>query len=201
MKRLLFLLLLLPLLTACPPDKDTSKETLKKFRKDGYNMTSLKTHVYGTIRFRLPATMQHDYSTHYAYKSTAFRRREQNLGILFTAERFQEADRYSELMEEYVYADNDLLNSFHDAYVNRRMHSLDQGGASFKKEVRSNVKFPGAIQVVSGESTYDDALLYYATATLKVDEDYYIFQFICDKPMMDYVYDDFERILASVRKK
>ena len=200
MKRLLFFLLLMPLLTACPPGKDSGEDIVKNFRKNGYNMLPVKKHGYKKITFKLPESMEMDYSSHYTYKSDAYRYREHNIGIIFSIERFTEDDLYSTMMEDFIIED-DLLNSFHDAYVDRRLGSLHEGGASFKKDVRKNVKFPGTIQVVSGQSSSGSELLYYATATLKVEKEYYLFQFICDKPMMDYVYDDFERILASVRKK
>ena len=201
MKRVIFFLLLLPLINACSPGKETSKDILKRFKTDGYNMSPLKRTVYGAIKFQLPETMEVDYSSTYAYKSTAFTRREYNLGILFSVERFTEGDLYSELMTDYPVVGDDFLNGFHDAYVNRRLESLYQGGTTFKKDVSKKVKFPGTIQVISGQSSEGYNFLYYVTSTLKVDKDYYIFQFICEKEMMDYVFDDFERILASVRKK
>ncbi len=200
MKRIVLLLLLAPVLTACPPQKDRTEDVMKKFQENHFNLELLKKEVYGKIKFQLPESMEKDYATNYVYRRQALTRRDYNLGLAFSVERFTEGDMYSEMMEDYV-VEEDLLNSFHDAYVNRRLESLYQGGLSFKKDVRSNVKFPGVIQVVTGESSRGYNALYYATATLKVEKEYYIFQMIAPKSMMDYVYDDFERILASVRKK
>ena len=149
----------------------------------------------------MPKSFDIDYGNRHCYKSSALNRRDYTLGIIFTVERFTEDDLESELMEDYYLVDDDLLNSFHDAYADRRYESLTNASISFKKDTKKNIKFKGVTQTLSGRnSSYSDDV-YYAMATLKVRKEYYIFQFISKREMMDYVYDDFERLLASVRHK
>ena len=201
MKRLIFFLILLPLLTACPDNSNQDKEDhIKAFRENGYDFTNLKKQGYKNIKFKMPANFEYDYGTQYCFKNSGLVRRDASLGIVFTVERLTENDLESELMEDYIIED-DLLNGFHDAYAERRYETLHNASISFKKDSKKNVKFKGINQTISGSrSEYDDAL-YYAMTTLKIKDEYYIFQLISKKEMMDYVLDDFERILATVRTK
>lgn len=201
MKQLILILLIIPLLTACPDKSDDKRQdNLEAFRSNHFNFTSLEKRSYKKIRFRLPKAFKYDYNTGYGYKTDAFARRDYDLGIIFTVERFTDDDLESELMEDYI-VESDLLNAFHDAYTFRRYESLNNGGAAFKKDVKKGVGFPGVIQMLSGKSSSYSDHLYYATATLKIKDEYYIFQMISTEEMMGYVYDDFERILKSVRSK
>jgi len=204
MKHFFLIILLIPMLTACPGSnrsKQKQKDDVQAFYNNNYNFTNWKKHAYKGIKFKLPSSFEVDYGTRYCYKSSALTRRNYTLGVLFTVERFTEDDLESELMYNTVVED-DILNAFHDAYVDRRFRSLDEAGVSFKKDLRKNVKFKGVIQTVAGRtSEYAEEDLYYITATMQVDQSYYVFQFISAKALMDYVYDDFERLLATVRKQ
>lgn len=200
MKRYLVFLLLLPFLTACPPPRDRREDSIKEFRKNHYNLTPLRKAAYRNIRFEVPQMLETDYSKSHVFRSTAYTLTEYQLGINFTVERFLDNDIYSELMIDQVVT-KDLLNTFHDAYVTRRVNSLDGGTASYKKKVYNPLKFDGVIQTITAEPKYQyDQHLYYITATMKVEKEYYVFQLISEKDMMAYLYDDFVRILASVRK-
>lgn len=202
MKRLIVMIFLLPLLTACPSGgNEDAEDALKAFRENGYNFTNFKKQGYKNIRFKIPKSFEIDYGNSYCYKSSSLNRRDYALSVIFTVERFTEDDLESELMEDFYLVDEDLLNSFHDAYADRRYESLTNASISFKKVTKKNIKFKGVTQTLSGRnSDYSDDM-YYAMATLKVRKEYYVFQFISKREMMDYVYDDFERILATVRHK
>jgi hypothetical protein len=199
MKQFIFILVLTPLLTACPSSQTNKAELLKEFRANGHNFKKLKKKGYANIEFRIPETMTVDYNTGHVYKKTALTLREEITGALFTVEKFTEQDLATELMEKTVVR-TDLLNSFQEAYVDRRMSSLAGGVSTFKKTTGRRVLFPGVIQTVTGERTGYEEPLYYAVATLKVENEYYLFQFIASRQLMAYVYDDFEHILSSVRK-
>lgn len=204
MKRLIVIIFILPLLiTACDETDPNEQEQdhVEAFRANGYNYTKLKKQGYKRIRFMLPEALKYNYSTEYCFKSDALSRRDFPLGVVFSVERLTEDDVHSELFEESILTEEDLLNSFHDAYTDRRYESLYESAASFKKDVKKTVKFDGVIQTIRGQHSVYAEELYYATATLQVGKEYYVFQLITTKDMMDYVYDDFERILASVRKK
>ncbi|MDH4471215.1 MAG: hypothetical protein QE487_01335 [Fluviicola sp.] len=202
MKRLIVMIFLLPLLTACPDGgNEENEDTLKAFRENGYNFSEFKKQGYKNIRFKMPKSFEVDYGNNYCYKPSALSRRDYALGVIFTVERFTEDDLESELMEDFYLVDDDLLNSFHDAYADRRYESLTNASISFKKDTKKNIKFKGVTQTISGRSSDYADDIYYVMATLKVRKEYYVFQFISKHEMMDYVYDDFERMLATVRHK
>jgi hypothetical protein len=202
MKHLIVLILIVPLLAGCPKDREEERtDTAKAFRENGYNFPGFKKITYKNIRMQIPESFEFDYGSGYCYKASAMNRRDFALGVIFTVERFTEDDLESELMMDYM-IEEDLLNGFHDAYVYRRYESLYNGSVSFKKDIKKTIKFKGVTQTLAGRySEFTEQELYYAMATLKVKDEYYVFQLITPKAMMDYVYDDFEHILETVRKK
>jgi hypothetical protein len=202
MKRLIIIVFIVPLLMACPrKSEDERTDTAKAFRENNYDFPAYRKTAYKNIKFRLPESFEFDYGNRYCYKSSSLNRRDFQLGIIFTVERFTEDDLESELMADYMIED-DLLNGFHDAYARRRYESLYEATVSFKKDLKKGSKFKGIIQTIGGKSSdYSEEYLYYVMATVKAEDEYYVFQFITQKEMMDYVYDDFEHILASIRKK
>lgn len=200
MKNIFSICLLSILLAACASETKKEQETFEDFKENHYNFKWTKEIGYGKIKFKLPQVFENSLATHFTITSNAKTLQSLAIPIYFSVERFSEKDKQRSFVRDYVVQEN-LLNTFHDAYIYKRYNSLYQGSISIKKEVRKNVKFPGVIQVVAGESDYsDNSYLYYATATLQVKKEYYIFQFIADAELMAYVYDDFERILASVKQ-
>lgn len=188
------------LFTACPPNDDSAEGVQKSFQEHHYNLVDLEKKIYKNITFKLPKSFSIDYGASYTFKKGGMHRREYTLGIIFSVERFTNTDFESEFMEDY-FMENDVLNSFHDAYIDRRSKSLEESASSFKKDFKKNAKFEGVFQTVKGTSYSGSYPLYYSMATLNVNDEYYVFQFIAEKQMMDVVQDDFERLLASVRKK
>lgn len=205
MKHLIILAILIPLLFASCASSDSEERqqnVLKAFKENNYNFTNYKKVRYKGISFKLPGSFDVDFGGGYTYKPNAFLRRQYQLGIIFTVEKFTEYDINSELMEDYLIEDDeDFLNSFHDAYSDRRYESLHEASISYKKVTRKNIPFKGVTQVLSGSSSQYSDTYYYAMTTLKVKDNYYVFQMITAPEMMHYVFDDFERILATVRSK
>lgn len=207
MKYLIALTILIPLLFTSCASSDSEKsqqDVLKAFKDNNYNFSNYKKIRYKGIKFKLPNAFEVDYGGGYTYKPNAFLRRQYQLGIIFTVEKFTKYDINSELMEDYLIEDEkDFLNSFHDAYSDRRYESLHEASISYKKVTKKNIPHKGITQVVAGRSSssrYSETY-YYAMTTLKVKDDYYVFQMITAPEMMHYVFDDFERILATVRAK
>lgn len=205
MKFLITLAILIPMLFASCAHSDPEKEqenVMKAFKENDYNFTSYKKKSYRGVKFKLPTSFDVDYGGGYTYKRDAFMRRNYQLGIIFTVEKFTKYDINSELLNDYLIEDeSDFLNSFHDAYSSRRYESLHGASISYKKVTKKNIPYKGVTQVVSGSSSQSSNTHYYAMATLKVKEDYYVFQMITTPEMMSYVFDDFERILSTVRSK
>ncbi len=197
--RILFLFMPCFFLLGCFDYDKENKELREAFKTNHYNFKLDKTLKYEGISFKLPGHFKQNFTHNYTVKSTSLTRTSNAFNIYFSVERFNESDLNREFVYDYV-IDGDLLNTFQDAYVARRFESLDNSGVSIKKELpKKAFKNKGLIQTISGDGTYSGQA-YYVTSTLKVGKEYYVFQWISSKPIMNYTYDDFERILQSVRK-
>lgn len=190
----------MPILIAfgCSSRKPSTTDLVQAFRQNQYDFTDPEKTGYKNITFKLPKIFDVDYNKNYTFRNTAFRRQVYQLGVLFSVERFTENDLHSALFDEEVIGE-DLLNGFHDAYVNRRIYSLHNSGQDFKEYLGKRSKFKGIIQTVTGESSPGYSQLYYTIATIQVKKEFYIFQMIGSKEMMGYVTDDFFHILSTVR--
>jgi len=196
--RLVFLLIPTFLVAGCFDYDKENKEIREAFKNNHYNFKLDKTLKYEGISFKLPDHFKQNYSHNYTIKNSSLTRTSNAFNIYFSVERFNKSDLNREFVYDFV-IENDLLNTFQDAYVWRRFESLDNSGISIKKELPKTFKNKGLIQTVSGDGTYSGQA-YYVTSTIKVGKEYYVFQWITSKPIMNYTYDDFERILKSVRK-
>lgn len=196
--RLLLLFLPTILLAGCFDYDKENKEIRAAFKNNHYNFKLDKTITYEGISFTIPDHFKRYYSHNYTVKNSSITRTSNALNIYFSVERFSKSDLYREFVSDFIIK-NDLLNTFQDAYVWRRYASLDNAGTSIKKELPKNLKQKGVIQTISGDGSYSGQT-YYVTATIKIKDDYFVFQWITSKPIMNYTYDDFERILKSVKK-
>ncbi len=196
--RLLLLFIPLFLIVGCFDYDKENKEIREAFKNNHYNFKLDKTLKYEGISFKIPKHFTQDYSHTYTIKNSSLTRTGSALNIYFSVERFNQSDLNRDFVSDYVIED-DLLNTFQDAYVWRRYESLNNSGVSIKKELPKTFKHKGVIQTISGDGTYSGQA-YYVTSTLKVGTDYYVFQWITSKPVMNNTYDDFERILKSVQK-
>lgn len=196
--RLLLLSIPLFLIVGCFDYDKENKEIREAFKNNRYNFELDKTLKYEGISFKIPKHFTPNYSHNYTIKNSSLTRISNAFNIYFSVERFNSSDLNRDFVSDHV-IEGDLLNTFQDAYVWRRYESLDNSGVSIKKELPKTFKNKGVIQTISGDGTYSGQA-YYVTSTIKVKDNYYVFQWITSKPIMNYTYDDFERILKSVRK-
>lgn len=196
--RLLLVLVPFILMGGCVDYNKENKEIREAFKKNHYNFALDKTIKYEGISFHIPKHFKRYYSHNFTIKNSSITRTSNALNIYFSVERFTKSDLRREFVSDFIIK-HDLLNTFQDAYVWRRFASIDNGGISIKKELPKNLKQKGVIQTVAGDGAYA-GMTYYATATIQVKDNYYVFQWITSKQIMNYTYDDFERILKSVKK-
>lgn len=208
MKRFTVLSTILLLLAACGDQQMSSTRTVEDFRNNNYNLVFNKDMKYQNIRYKLPEIFESannpNYPTYYSSSATIRSNARYdvayNFNIYYSIERFKNSDRNMPFVQDMVMS-KDMVNFFHDGYVIARANSITEGVSSLKKRIKTK-HCSGLIQVVKAyseqPSSYDTDM-YYAIATLKVKDEYYVFQWMCDKEMMDYTYDDFEHFLRTVR--
>ena len=192
----IFLIGLVSILMACPPSR---KSDLKRIQANNMDLPNVNYVGYEGIDFGLSDLFDKEYSTEFAYSGDdAFCRVIRSLDVYFSVEVFGAMD-VAEFGEEINQSSSNELSIVQDFYVGKRSNSLYEPMVSIKKEVPKSVKFPGYIQVVKGkEYEYEDPTNYF-TASLKVGNQYYVFQLIGKADNMGYLYDDFIDLLSSVR--
>lgn len=186
------------LTTGCP---GTSYESdMKKIQNNNMDFPDLEKEYYNGITFQLSSLFDSDYDDDYVLTDNAETKIVYGIDVNFSVEVFQKQD--AELIQYAFDGDIDLFNAVHDNYILKRQASLYEPSISIKKPTPKSVGYPGFIQVVSGSQySYDEEEgSSYFTATLDIDDEYYVFQLIGKRANMGYLYDDFIDILSSVEK-
>ncbi len=189
---------LLLVLTACV-ENNASQVTLEDFKENNYNFNLDQKVKYKNISFELPTSFKKNFSTRITITNHGNTFVQSNLGIYFTVERFLPKDKSRAFVQDFV-IEQDLLNTFQDAYAAKRFSTLENAGLSIKKDLFNSPKKVGVIQTLQGESSafYGEEMIY-GLATVQINQEYYVFQFITGKSLMNYSMDDFKRILHSVK--
>lgn len=189
---------LLSVLAACPP---SGKSDLKLIQANNMDLPNLKYVGYESIDFALSDLFDVVYSKDYAISGDdAMCRVIRALDVYFSVEVFDTVDvaNFGEDINQYSSNPLDIIQDF---YVRKRVNSLHEPRVSIKKELPKSVKFEGCIQAVKGKNydyEYQEQTNYF-TATLKIEDEFYVFQLIGKADSMSYLYDDFVDLLSSVR--
>ena len=158
----------------------------------------LEKAYYNGIYYKISKLFSNDYNDNYVIQDNAKTKAIYSMDLNFSVEMFDEAE--AELLQFGFEEDISKIDAVHDNYVIRRANTLEEPSVSIKKETPNSVGFPGYIQVVEGTSSYYDEPASYFTATLEIDNEFYVFQLIGKKENMGYLYDDFIDLLSSVEK-
>jgi len=186
----------LMLTTACPGSSyDTD---LKKLQKNGMDFPDLRKEYYNGISFMLSEMFTNDYENSYTLNENALTKVIYALDLNLSVEVFNEDD--AEVIRYAFDEEIESLDAIHDNYIIQRQKSLYENATSIKKELPKSVKYPGYIQVVHGGTFSTEATSSYFTATLEIDNQYFVFQMIGKRENMGYLYDDFIDILSSIEK-
>ena len=187
---------ILMLTTACPGSSYDSD--LKKLQKNGMDFPDLRKEYYNGVNFQLSEMFINDYENSYTLSENSLTKVIYVLDLNFSVEAFNEED--AEVIRYAFDEEIESIDAVHDNYIIKRQKSLYEHSTSIKKELPKSVKYPGYIQVVHGGSFSTEAASTYFTATLKIDDQYFVFQMIGRRDNMGYLYDDFIDILSSVEK-
>jgi hypothetical protein len=200
MKFLIASLCCLLLFGACV-DNEGTQETFEDFKSNDYNFNLDKKFSYKNIIFQLPSSFKKSFSTRFTITNHSNTFHQQRIGMYFSVERFLPLDKSRAFVQDFI-IEEDLLNTFQDAYAYKRYESLQDGGLSVKKDLFNTTNKKGVIQVLNGDSNnfYGEEMRY-ALASIKIKNEFYVFQFITNKSLMGYSMDDFKRILHSVKSK
>lgn len=201
MYKIIIGLLLYVLLSAvsCGP-RNSGGDVLKKVQDNNMDFPDWESHTFEGVAFSLPEDFGYYYNDNYVMdylNSQVYSIPEMKL--YFGVERFtdDQADEIAYQFEERV----DPLDAVHEHYVYKREMSLDgeyQIETSVKKELGKQSLYPGWFQVVHGKAGMYAKRMTYFTATIEVDNEYYVFQWIGKEGNMEYFLDDFNKMIASI---
>lgn len=154
---------------------------------------------YKSITFEIsPLFISNKHAKH-VLKPYAFSKVIYELNLYLSVEVFSESE-VKKIQEKFTESTNQL-NAIHDYYISKREKSLYSPHHSIKKDLPKMKNKTGVIQVLQGATYSGSAVNSYFTSTLKIGNQFYVFQMIGKQDCMGYLYDDFQSILASVKKK
>lgn len=183
-------------LFACQPKQKSNVDIEAEFYKNNKNFTLDKKIEYKGISFTIPSFFENASYADIVVSNQALKRNTYLFNIHFTVEVFENTDQVFRYFPE-LEVNKDVQNALQDAYVRRRASVSEDYYISIKKKLPERILKHALIQVV-GRQNFESNELFYVVSTAKLNEKYYVIQWIAPKQVLSYTYDDFERILSSV---
>ncbi len=198
MKALNFTYLLIVLTTVYSCKWFQNKGNASILANNNMDFPNLKKTSFKGINFYLSTMFTNDSKANYIMKKNSLSKSIKDLDVYFSIEAFseQEALKIQSNFNEPI----DALNAVNDQYILKREKSVYNPYLSIKKNIPKKNKYSGYIQAVQGSSTKESPTTSYFISTIKVNDQFYVFQLIGIQKNMGYLYDDFIDLLSSVKK-
>ena len=199
MHTLLLFILMLFIITACPGSRVKSNK--KILQENNMNFPGIEETSFENITHMLPEMFTDAYDSYYLISDKYDSYICYDLSLRLSVELFDN-DQIETIQYTFDY-ETTPLNAVHDNYIIQRQNSLTDFSTSIKKEIPDSINQIGFTQIIHEEITeeteYESKESTYFLATLDIDDEIYVFQMIGKRANMGYLYDDFLRIIASVR--
>ena len=199
MHTLLLFILMLFITTACPGSRVKSNK--KILQENNMNFPGIEETSFENITHILPEMFTDAYDSYYLISDKYDSYICYDLSLRLSVELF-DTDQIETIQFTFDY-ETTPLNAVHDNYIIQRQNSLTDFSTSIKKEIPDSINQIGFTQIIHEEITeetgYESKESTYFLATLDIDDEIYVFQMIGKRANMGYLYDDFLRIIASVR--
>ena len=195
MHTLLLFILMLFITTACPGSRVKSNK--KILQENNMNFPGIEETSFENITHILPEMFTDAYDSYYLISDKYDSYICYDLSVRLSVELF-DTDQIETIQYTFDY-ETTPLNAVHDNYIIQRQNSLTDFSTSIKKEIPDSTNQIGFIQIIHEEPSEGRAESTYYLATLDIDDEIYVFQMIGKRANMGYLYDDFLRIIASVR--
>jgi len=197
MKSIIPLLGILIILVGCK-QRSSYVSPQEELENNNMDFPNLDRQYFNGISYLLSDLFEFDYDDDYVVSSENNTYVIYDIDVNFSVESFDEYD--AELIQYSFEDDISMLDAVHDNYIIKREESLLESTISIKKVLPESVGFEGYMQVVNGNTYSYDPNTAYFTATIKVDDMFYVFQLIGKQDNMGYLYDDFIDLLSSIEK-
>lgn len=183
------------ILVSCSSEK--GKSALKTLSQNHMDFPEFKKVNYCGIEFIVPTLFDKSYDQSYIVKNKAFLKKVTDLYLNFSVECFSKKEAIH--FQSEFSGEIDLLNSVHDYYMEKRKKSISNNWASIKKLLPKSKYHEGVFQSIEGDTRSNGYFSTYLMATIKSHNKYYVFQLIGQRENMGYLYDDFMKIVASIK--
>lgn len=202
LRNILFVLLFLPLLYGCPNVNNTSKDA-KELYANHMDFKKWEKVTSKGISFKIPACFEEEKYTNFTIDNyNSFKRSNLRLGLYFSVEVFSDTNA---VLFQYMNNEKSLMYAVQKNYVNKIESGLMNRG-SYRKSILKKITTKNKCfsQVISQnfvrQYKWDiDYSSSYFVATMKVRNQFYVFQLIGRSENQKYLYDDFLKILFSVK--
>lgn len=202
LRNILFVLLFLPLLYGCPNVNNTSKDA-KELYANHMDFKKWKKVAAKGISFKIPECFDEEKYTNFTIENiNSFKRSNVSLGLYFSVEVFSDTNA---ILFQYVNNEKSPLHAVQSNYISKIEQGLSNRGAyrtsivkkiSTKNKCISQIVIENFVRQYKWDTDYTSS---YFVATMKVRGKYYVFQFIGRKENQKYFYNDFLKILFSVK--
>lgn len=193
---LVILPLLLLILTGCPGVDNKTKNAVEK---NNMNLPNPKMERLFSVSYELSdvfsQTNYNDFTINYA-NSKSYSTSDSR--IHFSIERFTDADFQTiQFLNEEKNQDNLIaLRDYFSQMIQKQTYNVTS--LSEPSESYTRTKKKGWIQSIQQETNNDYAIAY-LIATIEYKGNYYIVQLISTKEIIPYLYDDFLKIVSSIK--
>lgn len=195
--RSFLLVLLLPILTACPPVR--TEDSFDKFVQNKMDLTNLKRKDFKSIHFQMSDSYEVNFENNHLITNNPFSLKNYGIGSYFAVEQFKPNDLKK--MKFYLQSnEQDSLRLVQNFNSIKRTEAMMGSTISFPKTIFSKQKFKGILQTIEGPAEGNTSDKTYFLATFQIDGFFYTFSMISDGQIAPYLYDDFLKVLASIEK-
>lgn len=177
-------------------------QNAKKLRDNKMNFPEFYDEKFEGLTFDMPLMFEKSYMDNFVLSDVYDTYYVSDLDLYFAVEKFSTTD-----IEELSFIHGDQTNKLelvHSFHIKKREKSLINYLSSTRKDFTKTIGIPTYIQVVNTNNDTSDEYSYYEnqsyfTAAMEIGSNIYVFQMIGKEDNMRFLYDDFIRILKSVR--
>lgn len=181
----------------CVSKGPSRKNAMKELRENNYDFKIFAPQSYRGIYFDAPDVFEISYVIDHMYKGDGLSLDNEQIGVYLSIEQFNKSEAETFLFSENGdYSELDVVHSF---YIQQRENSLKYATTSVKEDFAVKTKLPAAFQVVMGRRDNISEDLIYMIATVEKNNEWYVFQFVCNAELSSYLLDDFKDIIKSAR--
>lgn len=189
------ILILISLISSCQSEKKVSARKL--LSENHMDFPEYKQLNYAGIQFNCPTLFEHSFDRSFIVKNKGLVKENTELYLNFSIEAFSKKE-VLQFQKEFS-GKIDLLNALHDYYIQKRKKSITNYWISIKKSTPHSKNFKGVFQSIDGDLHNNGYFTTYFTTTIECKKKFYVIQLIGQRENMGYLYDDFNKIITSIK--